>query len=121
MGGNPTGQHWARGAPALRCRCCCLEHKPSSFPWSLFTGSPKQQARCLCSLRGTDTLLLPLGGRLLTLGFSPQGQLVTKDYPPHALAVIGLLVAASTMCIPLGALGTLITRRLKQGDTAPVA
>uniref|UniRef100_A0A8B9X490 Transporter n=1 Tax=Bos mutus grunniens TaxID=30521 RepID=A0A8B9X490_BOSMU len=50
-----------------------------------------------------------------------QGQLVTKDYPPHALAVIGLLVAASTMCIPLGALGTLITRRLKQGDTAPVA
>lgn len=61
MGGNPTGQHWARGAPALRCLCCCLEHKPS-FPWSLFTGSPKQQARCLCSLRGTDTLLLPLGG-----------------------------------------------------------
>uniref|UniRef100_A0A4W2GP95 Transporter n=1 Tax=Bos indicus x Bos taurus TaxID=30522 RepID=A0A4W2GP95_BOBOX len=50
-----------------------------------------------------------------------QGQLVTKDYPPHALAVIGLLVAASTMCIPLGALGTLITRRLKRGDTAPVA
>ena len=31
-------------------------------PWSLFTGSPKQQARCLCSLRGTDTLLLPPGG-----------------------------------------------------------
>ena len=61
------------------------------------------------------------GGRLLTLRFSPQGQLVTKDYPPHALAVIGLLVAASTMCIPLGALGTLITRRLKRGDTAPVA
>ncbi|XP_044789811.2 sodium- and chloride-dependent transporter XTRP3 isoform X2 [Bubalus bubalis] len=50
-----------------------------------------------------------------------QGQLVTKDYPPHALAVIGLLVAASTMCIPLGALGTLITRRLKRGHTAPVA
>ncbi|KAI1242921.1 Sodium- and chloride-dependent transporter XTRP3, partial [Lamprotornis superbus] len=33
-----------------------------------------------------------------------QGQLVTKDYPGYALAVIGLLVAASTMCIPLGAL-----------------
>lgn len=60
-------------------------------------------------------------GRLLTLGFSPQGQLVTKDYPPHALAVIGLLVASSTMCIPLGALGTLITRCLRRGDTAPVA
>lgn len=51
--GNPTGQHWARGAPALRCLSCCLEHKPLSFPWLLFTGSPKQQARCLCSPRGT--------------------------------------------------------------------
>ena len=60
-------------------------------------------------------------GHLLTLGFSPQGQLVTKDYPPQALAVIGLLVATSTMCIPLGALGTLITRCLRRGDTAPVA
>ncbi|KAB0362504.1 hypothetical protein FD754_006660 [Muntiacus muntjak] len=50
-----------------------------------------------------------------------QGQLVTKDYPPHALAVIGLLVASSTVCIPLGALGTLITRCLRRGDTAPVA
>ena len=58
-------------------------------------------------------------GRLLTLGFSPQGQLVTKDYPPQALAVIGLLVATSTMCIPLGALGTLITRCLRRGDTRP--
>ncbi|XP_068838648.1 sodium- and chloride-dependent transporter XTRP3 isoform X3 [Capricornis sumatraensis] len=50
-----------------------------------------------------------------------QGQLVTKDYPPHALAVIGLLVASSIMCIPLVALGTLITRRLRRGDPAPVA
>uniref|UniRef100_A0A8C6E4M8 Transporter n=1 Tax=Moschus moschiferus TaxID=68415 RepID=A0A8C6E4M8_MOSMO len=50
-----------------------------------------------------------------------QGQLVTKDYPPHALAVIGLLVASSTMCIPLVALGTFITRRLRRGGTAPVA
>ncbi|XP_065741343.1 sodium- and chloride-dependent transporter XTRP3 isoform X3 [Phocoena phocoena] len=50
-----------------------------------------------------------------------QGQLVTKDYPPYALAIIGLLVASSTMCIPLGALGTFIVRHLKQGDTASVA
>ncbi|XP_059966837.1 sodium- and chloride-dependent transporter XTRP3 isoform X3 [Mesoplodon densirostris] len=50
-----------------------------------------------------------------------QGQLVTKDYPPYALAIIGLLVASSTMCIPLGALGTFIVRHLKWGDTASVA
>uniref|UniRef100_A0A8C3V1M5 Solute carrier family 6 member 20 n=1 Tax=Catharus ustulatus TaxID=91951 RepID=A0A8C3V1M5_CATUS len=43
-----------------------------------------------------------------------QGQLVTKDYPGYALAVIGLLVAASTMCIPLGALVTFIRKRLKR-------
>ncbi|XP_062056118.1 sodium- and chloride-dependent transporter XTRP3 [Lepus europaeus] len=47
-----------------------------------------------------------------------QGQLVTKDYPPYALAVIGLLVASSIMCIPLVALGTFVLRRLKRGDTA---
>uniref|UniRef100_A0A8C9P7X8 Solute carrier family 6 member 20 n=1 Tax=Spermophilus dauricus TaxID=99837 RepID=A0A8C9P7X8_SPEDA len=50
-----------------------------------------------------------------------QGQLVTKDYPAYALAVIGLLVASSTMCIPLVALGTFIMYRYKRGDTAPVA
>ncbi|XP_044773264.1 sodium- and chloride-dependent transporter XTRP3 isoform X3 [Neomonachus schauinslandi] len=50
-----------------------------------------------------------------------QGQLVTKDYPPYALAVIGLLVASSIMCIPLVALGTFIVRCLKRGDTPPVA
>uniref|UniRef100_A0A5F9CT07 Transporter n=1 Tax=Oryctolagus cuniculus TaxID=9986 RepID=A0A5F9CT07_RABIT len=50
-----------------------------------------------------------------------QGQLVTRDYPPYALAVIGLLVAASTMCVPLVALGTFVLRRLKRGDTAPVS
>ncbi|KAM5234165.1 sodium- and chloride-dependent transporter XTRP3 isoform 1-T2 [Hipposideros larvatus] len=50
-----------------------------------------------------------------------QGKLVTKDYPTYALAVIGLLVASSTMCIPLVALGTFVMRRLKRGDTAPVA
>ncbi|KAM5189070.1 sodium- and chloride-dependent transporter XTRP3 isoform 1-T1 [Callospermophilus lateralis] len=50
-----------------------------------------------------------------------QGQLVTKDYPAYALAVIGLLVASSTMCIPLVALGTFIMHRCKRGDTAPVA
>lgn len=50
-----------------------------------------------------------------------QGQLVTRDYPPYALAVIGLLVAASTMCVPLVALGTFILRCLKRGDTAPAS
>ncbi|KAF3829210.1 hypothetical protein GH733_003474 [Mirounga leonina] len=50
-----------------------------------------------------------------------QGQLVTKDYPPYALAVIGLLVASSIMCIPLVALGTFMGRCLKRGDTPPVA
>lgn len=50
-----------------------------------------------------------------------QGQLVTKDYPTYALVVIGLLVASSTMCIPLAALGTFVMRRLKKGDTVPVA
>lgn len=62
-----------------------------------------------------------MGGSLLTLGFFPQGQLVTKDYPPYALAIIGLLVAASIMCIPLVALGTFIKHRLKQGATGPMA
>ncbi|XP_009695484.1 PREDICTED: sodium- and chloride-dependent transporter XTRP3-like, partial [Cariama cristata] len=42
-----------------------------------------------------------------------QGQLVTKDYPGYALAVIGLLVATSTTCIPLGALLTFVRKRLK--------
>lgn len=58
---------------------------------------------------------------LLTLSFSSQGQLVTRDYPTYALAAIGLLVASSTMCIPLVALGTFVVRRLRGGDTAPVA
>ncbi|XP_011808052.1 PREDICTED: sodium- and chloride-dependent transporter XTRP3 isoform X2 [Colobus angolensis palliatus] len=50
-----------------------------------------------------------------------QGQLVTKDYPGYALAVIGLLVASSTMCIPLVALGTFVLHHLKRGDAASVA
>ncbi|XP_003794564.1 sodium- and chloride-dependent transporter XTRP3 isoform X2 [Otolemur garnettii] len=50
-----------------------------------------------------------------------QGRLVTKDYPPYALAVIGLLVASSTMCIPLMALGAFIMRHLRKGDATPVA
>ncbi|MEE6513383.1 hypothetical protein FKM82_020970 [Ascaphus truei] len=45
---------------------------------------------------------------------SLQGQLVTKDYPTHALVVIGLLVAASISCIPLGAVVTFIYNRLKR-------
>ncbi|KAF6101171.1 solute carrier family 6 member 20 [Phyllostomus discolor] len=44
-----------------------------------------------------------------------QGQLVTKDYPTYALVVIGLLVASSTMCIPLVALAAFILRCLKRG------
>ncbi|XP_074006807.1 sodium- and chloride-dependent transporter XTRP3 isoform X2 [Numenius arquata] len=50
-----------------------------------------------------------------------QGQLVTKDYPSYALAVIGLLVAASTTCIPLGALVTFIRKRLKRERVSTVA
>ncbi|XP_059704343.1 sodium- and chloride-dependent transporter XTRP3 isoform X2 [Haemorhous mexicanus] len=50
-----------------------------------------------------------------------QGQLVTKDYPGYALAVIGLLVASSTMCIPLGALVTFIRKRLKRERVSTVA
>ncbi|XP_009329618.1 PREDICTED: sodium- and chloride-dependent transporter XTRP3 [Pygoscelis adeliae] len=50
-----------------------------------------------------------------------QGQLVTKDYPGYALAVIGLLVAASTMCIPLGALVTFVRKRLKRESVSTVA
>ncbi|XP_044534547.1 sodium- and chloride-dependent transporter XTRP3 isoform X2 [Gracilinanus agilis] len=49
-----------------------------------------------------------------------QGQLVTRDYPGYALAVIGLLVASSTMCIPLVALGTFIMSRWKKGKTVSV-
>ncbi|XP_058534566.1 sodium- and chloride-dependent transporter XTRP3 [Ochotona princeps] len=50
-----------------------------------------------------------------------QGQLVTRDYPPYALAVIGLLVACSIMCIPLVAMGTFILRHRKRGDTASMS
>lgn len=47
---------------------------------------------------------------------------MTKDYPAYALAVIGLLVASSTMCIPLVALRTFVKRCLRRGgDTAHVA
>ncbi|XP_029445321.1 sodium- and chloride-dependent transporter XTRP3 [Rhinatrema bivittatum] len=51
---------------------------------------------------------------------SGEGRLVTKDYPTHALVVIGLLVAASTMCIPLAALITLIRRKLQRNSMAVV-
>ncbi|XP_015267770.1 PREDICTED: sodium- and chloride-dependent transporter XTRP3 isoform X1 [Gekko japonicus] len=48
-----------------------------------------------------------------------EGQLVTKNYPSGALGVIGLLVAASTMCIPLAALVTLIiSRKRRNASTA---
>ncbi|XP_063160084.1 sodium- and chloride-dependent transporter XTRP3 isoform X2 [Candoia aspera] len=40
-----------------------------------------------------------------------EGQLVTKDYPRGGLAVIGLLVATTSSCIPLGALVTFIKLR----------
>ncbi|KAL1781897.1 sodium-and chloride-dependent transporter XTRP3B isoform X1 [Sigmodon hispidus] len=50
-----------------------------------------------------------------------QGHKVTKDYPTYALAVIGLLVASSTMCIPLVALGTFVTRHLKIKANLPMA
>ncbi|XP_028746286.1 LOW QUALITY PROTEIN: sodium- and chloride-dependent transporter XTRP3 [Peromyscus leucopus] len=50
-----------------------------------------------------------------------QGHVVTKDYPTYALAVIGLLVASSTMCIPLVALGTFVTRHFKSRANFPMA
>ncbi|XP_077159031.1 sodium- and chloride-dependent transporter XTRP3 isoform X2 [Paroedura picta] len=50
-----------------------------------------------------------------------EGQLVTKNYPSSALAVIGLLVAASTLCIPLAALVTLIVNRTKRGNASTAA
>ncbi|XP_003476928.2 sodium- and chloride-dependent transporter XTRP3 [Cavia porcellus] len=50
-----------------------------------------------------------------------QGQLVTKDYPAYALAIIGLLVASSTMCIPLVALGTFVMHQCTKGDGASKA
>jgi len=50
-----------------------------------------------------------------------QGQLVTMDYPGYALAVIGLLVVASTMCIPLGALLTFVRKRLKRESVSTTA
>ncbi|XP_039192075.1 sodium- and chloride-dependent transporter XTRP3 isoform X4 [Crotalus tigris] len=40
-----------------------------------------------------------------------EGKLVTKDYPRGGLAVIGLLVASTSLCIPLGALVTFIKLR----------
>ncbi|XP_058037648.1 sodium- and chloride-dependent transporter XTRP3 isoform X3 [Ahaetulla prasina] len=40
-----------------------------------------------------------------------EGQLVTKDYPRGGLIVIGLLVASTSSCIPLGALITFIKLR----------
>ncbi|KAH0510296.1 Sodium- and chloride-dependent transporter XTRP3B [Microtus ochrogaster] len=48
-----------------------------------------------------------------------QGHVVTKNYPTYALAVIGLLVASSTMCIPLVALGTFVTSRAEQAFLWP--
>ncbi|NXC43247.1 S6A20 protein, partial [Penelope pileata] len=50
-----------------------------------------------------------------------QGQLVTRDYPSHALAVIGLLVASSITCIPLGALLAFVRRRLKRERVSTTA
>ncbi|XP_026534276.1 sodium- and chloride-dependent transporter XTRP3 isoform X2 [Notechis scutatus] len=43
-----------------------------------------------------------------------EGQLVAKDYPRGGLAVIGLLVATTSSCIPLGALVTFIKLRNRQ-------
>ncbi|CAH6777608.1 sodium- and chloride-dependent transporter XTRP3 [Phodopus roborovskii] len=50
-----------------------------------------------------------------------QGHVVTKDYPTHALAVIGILVASSTMCIPLVALVTFVTRHCTSRAKFPTA
>ncbi|XP_041533055.1 sodium- and chloride-dependent transporter XTRP3A-like [Microtus oregoni] len=50
-----------------------------------------------------------------------QGHVVTKNYPTYALAVIGLLVASSIMCIPLVALGTFVMRHFKSRASFPMA
>ncbi|XP_034340536.1 sodium- and chloride-dependent transporter XTRP3B isoform X1 [Arvicanthis niloticus] len=50
-----------------------------------------------------------------------QGHVVVKDYPPYALAVTGLLVASSAMCIPLVALGTFATHHFKSREQFPAA
>ncbi|CAH2283390.1 sodium- and chloride-dependent transporter XTRP3 isoform X3 [Pelobates cultripes] len=42
-----------------------------------------------------------------------QGQLVTKNYPTHALVIIGLLVGASISCIFFGVLIHFINKRLR--------
>ncbi|XP_067910411.1 sodium- and chloride-dependent transporter XTRP3A-like [Heterodontus francisci] len=44
-----------------------------------------------------------------------EGRSVKLEYPPSALAVIGLLVAVSTACIPLMATVTYIKKKLKKG------
>nr|XP_033786068.1 sodium- and chloride-dependent transporter XTRP3 [Geotrypetes seraphini] len=50
-----------------------------------------------------------------------EGRLVPKDYPTYALVVIGLLVAASLMCIPLAALITFIRRKSQKNSISIVA
>ncbi|XP_078395744.1 sodium- and chloride-dependent transporter XTRP3A isoform X2 [Cetorhinus maximus] len=43
-----------------------------------------------------------------------EGRSVKLEYPPYALAVIGLLVAVSTACIPLAAIVTFIKKKFKR-------
>ncbi|GCC29565.1 hypothetical protein chiPu_0008007 [Chiloscyllium punctatum] len=43
-----------------------------------------------------------------------EGHSVKLEYPPYALAVIGLLVSVSTVCIPLAALVTYIKKKLQR-------
>ncbi|XP_069767428.1 sodium- and chloride-dependent transporter XTRP3A-like isoform X2 [Narcine bancroftii] len=45
-----------------------------------------------------------------------EGRSVNLEYPPYALAAIGLLVAASTSCIPLMAIIVYIRKQLKRGS-----
>ncbi|MEJ1285965.1 solute carrier family 6 (neurotransmitter transporter) member 20B [Cricetulus griseus] len=79
---------------------CCGVRRSQVIAWELHRDvsqmlSLVQQSWAKAQLNGS----LGLDGRdrPLTLSLFSQGQLVTKDYPPHALAVIGLLVASSTM------------------------
>ncbi|KAE8597365.1 hypothetical protein XENTR_v10016440 [Xenopus tropicalis] len=47
------------------------------------------------------------------------GQLVTKDYPPYALAVIGLLLVAPVCCITVVAIVNIVTR-IKRNENCNV-
>ena len=72
MGGNPTRQHWARGAPAFWCLCCCLEHKPLS-PMVALHGEPQTASTLLVFTEGHGHAPPPTGG-----GASPDTRVLSS-------------------------------------------